>query len=194
VLFRSPARKFPAVFDASDAPPLPLSRDDLHKAFVKMPRRSSTHRDGWRWEHLQALTEHNVAVANDLLAWIQLLLAGSLPPEIRDFLRSSTLIAFHKLSPEERRRLAMFDRRIRPIAIGSVLIRAALTLVLILVREPLARYLLQNHQFVFGFSSACDALTHALRVSLELQRERESISITTQLRLVITGEVAMHLC
>ena len=163
-----PARKFPAPIDPPAAPALPIGLAELERVFVNMPRHSSTHRDGWRWEHLRALTEDNVAVARSFIAWLQLLLAGTLPLQILDFLRSSTLMAFNKLSREERELLASWERRIRPIAIGSVLIRAALSLVILLIRTPLARHLLEAHQFIFGFAAACEAITHALHASMQL--------------------------
>ena len=163
-----PPRKFPAVIDPPAAPALPLGHSDLERIFINMPRRSSTHRDGWRWEHLRALCEDNVATARSLIAWLQLLLAGSLPAQILDYLRSSTLVAFNKLSREEQQMLASCERKIRPIAIGSVLIRAALTLVIMFVRSPLAKHLLGVHQFVFGFAAPCEAVTHALHASMQL--------------------------
>jgi hypothetical protein len=163
-----PARKFPAPIAPPAAPELPIGRAELDKIFINMPRRSSTHRDGWRWEHLRALCEDSVAVARAFINWLQLLLAGSLPSQVLDYLRSSTLMAFNKLSPEERELLAATERKIRPIAIGSVLLRAALTLLILLVRNPLTAHLLSVHQFVFGFASACEAITHALHVSMQL--------------------------
>lgn len=123
-----PARKFPAPIEPPAAPPLPLGHSELEKIFLNMPRHSSTHRDGWRWEHLRALCEDNVAVARSFITWLQLLLAGQLPARILDYLRSSTLLAFNKLSLEEQAMLASWERKIRPIAVGSVLIRAALSL------------------------------------------------------------------
>jgi hypothetical protein len=163
-----PPRKFPADIDRPRSEPLPISHKELERIFTRMPRRSSTHRDGWRWEHLKTLCESNVAVGNSFIAWTQLLLAGDLPAQVLDYLRSSTLIAFNKLSQEERAKLAHWERKIRPIAIGSVLLRAALSLVILLVRDPLTRHLVRAHQLVFGFASACDAATHALHASLQL--------------------------
>ena len=71
-----------------------LEMKHLSVAIKRMPRLSTAHVDGWRWEHVRDVAAHGGAEA--LLSYVRTVARADVPEVIADFLASATLYPFLK--------------------------------------------------------------------------------------------------
>jgi uncharacterized membrane protein len=114
------------------------------------PRNPSPHVDYWRFETLHALRSPytRTGLANLFIVNIEV------PQGSTSFLASTTLIPLDKLDPEQRRaqkkELREQKGMLRPIGIGSCLVRFANHALLAVNNDELSQWLAARHQFQVG--------------------------------------------
>eukprot|EP00873_Tetraselmis_striata_P019924 jgi/Tetstr1/440188/TSEL_028540.t1 len=97
--------------------------EDHKRVLRRAPRLSAGHVDWWRWEHIKDL---DVPLWR---MWVNRCLAGRCHSRTAAFLASGTVFALHKDDPaaiEERAKTGK-PLRVRPLGVGSVLVRLAST-------------------------------------------------------------------
>jgi hypothetical protein len=90
------------------------------EAFSGMPKKSTTHRDGWAWKLLRDAAQTPSAAAL-LRKFAERFANGALPQDMWAYLASAPLYPFHKKLPEER--ISAKDPALRLVTVGSVLTR-----------------------------------------------------------------------
>eukprot|EP00873_Tetraselmis_striata_P040951 jgi/Tetstr1/461215/TSEL_006352.t1 len=104
--------------------------------------------DGIRFEALRALCSRS-----HLRGIAKAIANAEVPPGVAHFLSSATLVPLGKLTPAERNALELsagdMKGSVRPIGIGSVLVRYAMRVLLRAHGEPIAQWLAARGQFGF---------------------------------------------
>jgi hypothetical protein len=117
---------------------LRASEVDVMEVVARCPRNSSRHVDGWRFETLRALGSHCT-----LTGLAGAIVNSEVPPDVALFLASATLIPLDKLDLEQRRaqEQELRDRKgtLRPIGIGSVLVRFANRALLAVISDEVSQ-------------------------------------------------------
>ena len=133
-------------------------------------RRSSSSYDAWRYVHLAQLLGDADDRATKLMAkWVTRVANGDVPAAVANFLSSSTLVPYHKLTDEERAAAAAGAAlQLRPIGMGCVLQRIISLCVGDIVAPALQRFLAPLGQRGFRDSGACEKITVALTVAQQV--------------------------
>ena len=167
----------------------------LSSAIRKMPKRSATHVDGWRWEHLRDIAQYESGAAT-LLEYARTLLRADVPDKIADFLASATLYPFNKKDEDTVDRLRdqavrdevgdTFFPPTRPVAVASVLVRMA-TSALLEATLPALKQAVGSAQYgiktpdaldkiIFGVRAAMEGLRGAVTVHLDMKNAFNEVS------------------
>ena len=107
--------------------PIRLTRSST--ILPRPPPLTSLHRDGWRMEHLEALSR-DMGFATALATLIFNIASGDVPTSTADYFASATLVALMKKNEDDiktlRELLGMaFVLPIRPLAMASVFVKLA---------------------------------------------------------------------
>eukprot|EP00873_Tetraselmis_striata_P010788 jgi/Tetstr1/431052/TSEL_020769.t1 len=102
---------------------------DQRRVLRRAPRLSVGHVDWWPWEHIRDLDVPSWRL------WVNRCLAGRCHSRTAAFLASGTVFALHKDDPAAREERAKTGEplRVRPLGVGSVLVRVASAHVLVQV-------------------------------------------------------------
>jgi hypothetical protein len=96
---------------------------------------------------------------------------AEVPPGVASFLASATLIPLDKLDPEQRRaqEQELRDQKgtLRPIGIGSVLVRFANCALLAAIGNEVSQWLAARHQFWVGVRGRVDIVQFMVRAALD---------------------------
>ena len=134
--------------------PLHVSPSDVKRAILSFPSGSAGGPDGLRPQHLKdllTLADTNDPLLEALTDFINLILEGRTPGEVRPILFGGSLTALNKKGGG-----------VRPIAVGYVWRRLAGKVACGSVREA-AVTLLAPRQLGFGVSRGCEGAVHAAR-------------------------------
>eukprot|EP00873_Tetraselmis_striata_P037067 jgi/Tetstr1/457331/TSEL_043935.t1 len=95
--------------------------EDQRRVLRRAPRLSAGHVDWWRWEHIRDLDVPSWRL------WVNRCLAGRCHSRTAAFLASGSVFALHKDDPaaREEREKSGEPLRVRPLGVGSVLVRLA---------------------------------------------------------------------
>eukprot|EP00873_Tetraselmis_striata_P018750 jgi/Tetstr1/439014/TSEL_027506.t1 len=95
--------------------------EDQRRVLRRAPRLSAGHVDWWRWEHIRDLDVPSWRL------WVNRCLAGRCHSRTAAFLASGSVFALHKDDPaaREEREKRGEPLRVRPLGVGSVLVRLA---------------------------------------------------------------------
>eukprot|EP00873_Tetraselmis_striata_P012560 jgi/Tetstr1/432824/TSEL_022175.t1 len=95
--------------------------EDQRRVLRRAPRLSAGHVDWWRWEHIRDLDVPSWRL------WVNRCLAGRCHSRTAAFLASGSVFALHKDDPaaREEREKSGEPLRVRPLCVGSVLVRLA---------------------------------------------------------------------
>eukprot|EP00873_Tetraselmis_striata_P026877 jgi/Tetstr1/447141/TSEL_034578.t1 len=95
--------------------------EDQRRVLRRAPRLSAGHVDWWRWEHIMDLDVPSWRL------WVNRCLAGRCHSRTAAFLASGSVFALHKDDPaaREEREKSGEPLRVRPLGVGSVLVRLA---------------------------------------------------------------------
>eukprot|EP00873_Tetraselmis_striata_P017855 jgi/Tetstr1/438119/TSEL_026742.t1 len=95
--------------------------EDQRRVLRRAPRLSAGHVDWWRWEHIRDLDVPSWRL------WVNRCLAGRGHSRTAAFLASGSVFALHKDDPaaREEREKSGEPLRVRPLGVGSVLVRLA---------------------------------------------------------------------
>eukprot|EP00873_Tetraselmis_striata_P001538 jgi/Tetstr1/421802/TSEL_012705.t1 len=95
--------------------------EDQRRVLRRAPRLSAGHVDWWRWEHIRDLDVPSWRL------WVNRCLAGRCHSRTAAFLASGSVFALHKDHPaaREEREKSGEPLRVRPLGVGSVLVRLA---------------------------------------------------------------------
>eukprot|EP00873_Tetraselmis_striata_P020053 jgi/Tetstr1/440317/TSEL_028654.t1 len=95
--------------------------EDQRRVLRRAPRLSAGHVDWWRWEHIRDLDVPSWRL------WVNRCLAGRCHSRTAAFLASGSVFALHKDDPAARREREKSGEplRVRPLGVGSVLVRLA---------------------------------------------------------------------
>ena len=161
---------------ATDDPPQdlgpPVSVESLRYVLSKAPKRSAPHRDGWRVEHLRAgVSDDRCATA--MAGVFTRISRADVPPSVKDYFGSATLIALMKKDASDVRALreaqgADFRLPVRPIAFGTVLVRVAALCSLYAVRDVIPASV-GPHQFAVGTRHGTDMIQWLVQACLEIR-------------------------
>eukprot|EP00873_Tetraselmis_striata_P028823 jgi/Tetstr1/449087/TSEL_036299.t1 len=93
--------------------------EDQRRVLRRAPRLSAGHVDWWRWEHIRDLDVPSWRL------WVNRCLAGRCHSRTAAFLASGSVFALHKDDPaaREEREKSGEPLRVRPLGVGSVLVR-----------------------------------------------------------------------
>jgi hypothetical protein len=128
---------------------LHASKADMMGVAARCPRKSSPHVDGWRFEILHALGSPYT-----LTGLAEGIVNREVPQSVASLLASATLIPQDKLYPKQRRAqeqgLRDQNGTVRPIGVGSVLVRFANPALLTVIGDEESQSLAARHQFGVG--------------------------------------------
>eukprot|EP00873_Tetraselmis_striata_P023121 jgi/Tetstr1/443385/TSEL_031400.t1 len=95
--------------------------EDQRRILRRAPRLSAWHVDWWRWEHIRDLDVPSWRL------WVNRCMAGRCHSRTAAFLASGSVFALHKDDPaaREEREKSGEPLRVRPLGVGSVLVRLA---------------------------------------------------------------------
>eukprot|EP00873_Tetraselmis_striata_P044510 jgi/Tetstr1/464774/TSEL_009520.t1 len=95
--------------------------EDQRRVMRRAPRLSAGHVEWWRWEHIRDLDVPSWRL------WVYRCLAGRCHSRTAAFLASGTVFALHEDDPAAREERAKTGEplRVRPLGVGSVLVRLA---------------------------------------------------------------------
>jgi hypothetical protein len=119
---------------------------------------TSTHRDGWRMEHLEALGRDD-AFAEALAVFISNIASGDVPPKTADYFASATLVALLKKNKEDITALrellgSDFVLPIRPLAMACVFVKLACNCMLSGIKDDIEE-VTGPCQFAVGCKGGC---------------------------------------
>ena len=155
-----------APLDPSSTQALQISENDITKAVRSFPTGSAGGPDGIRPQHIQELINDRIAgpvLLPALTAFINMLLKGECPDEVRRVLFGGRLIALEKK-----------DGGVRPIAIGYTWRRLAAKCANTYATTKLATYL-HPIQVGVGVKGGCEATVHAVRRFLQSMPEDHAL-------------------
>jgi len=118
----------------------------VNDAFLCMPKKSATHRDGWTWELLRDAAQ-TPSTATLLRKFVERFSNGALPQGLWAYLVSALIYPFHKKLPEER--ISTTYPALRPVTVGFVLTRFGCKVMVRMVRLAVAEEMLLSHQISF---------------------------------------------
>ncbi len=107
--------------------------------------------------------------ADLLRKFVELFVNGKLPKPLWNFLSTTIMIPFHKLTQVERDMLA--DPRQRPITIGTLLCRFSVRAVLRMHRKGIAERLLQSNKFSYGVAGGVQIVIMGCTIALQCNPE-----------------------
>eukprot|EP00873_Tetraselmis_striata_P019798 jgi/Tetstr1/440062/TSEL_028421.t1 len=137
--------------------------EDQRRVMRRASRLSAWHVDWWRWEHIMDL---DVPLWR---MWVNRCLAGRCHSRTATFLASGSVFALHKDDPaarEERERSGE-PLRVRPLGVGSVLVRQVSAHALGQVGAD-AREVMGPVQRSFQSGAGCETAYMSMRVALQL--------------------------
>eukprot|EP00873_Tetraselmis_striata_P040102 jgi/Tetstr1/460366/TSEL_005665.t1 len=158
-------------------------REDQRRVLRRAPRLSAGHVDWWRWEHIRDLDVPSWRM------WMNRGLAGRCHSRTTAFLASGSVFALHKDDPlaREEREKSGEPLRVRPLGVGSVLVRLASAHALGQVgadaREVMARCDAAFSRELASFADDCGAGTaaaHVPRVFDEYCTELSKVGLVVQ--------------
>eukprot|EP00873_Tetraselmis_striata_P006610 jgi/Tetstr1/426874/TSEL_017088.t1 len=137
--------------------------EDLRRVLRRAPRLSAGHVDWWRWEHIRDLDVPSWRL------WVNRCLAGRCHSRTAAFLASGSVFALHKDDPaaREEREKSGEPLRVRPLGVGSVLVRLASAHALGQVGAD-AREVMGPVQRSFLSGAGCETAYMSMRVALQL--------------------------
>eukprot|EP00873_Tetraselmis_striata_P039734 jgi/Tetstr1/459998/TSEL_005322.t1 len=137
--------------------------EDQRRVLRRAPRLSAGHVDWWRWEHIRDLDVPSWRL------WVNRCLAGRCHSRTAAFLASGSVFALHKDDPaaREEREKSGEPLRVRPLGVGSVLVRLASAHALGQVGAD-AREVMGPVQRSFQSGAGCETAYMSMRVALQL--------------------------
>jgi uncharacterized membrane protein len=142
------------------------SEVDIMEVVARCPRKSSPHVDGWRFEILRALGSPCT-----LTGLAKAIVNARVPPCVASFLASVTLIPLDKLDPEQRRaqekELPGRKGTLRPIEMGSILVRFANYALLAVTGDEVSQWLAAWRQFRVGVRGGVEIVKFMVRAALD---------------------------
>jgi hypothetical protein len=150
----------PKPMDANASAPN-IRVDKVRECIAAAPPLTSPHMDGWRMEHLEALSRDE-AFATTLATFISNIATGTVPSITADYLASATLIALLKKSKEDTHALRdligpSFVFPIRPLAMAYVFVKLACNCTLSGIKDDIAD-VIGSTQFAVGCKGGCESL------------------------------------
>jgi hypothetical protein len=122
---------------------------DIMEVVASCPRKSSPHIGGWGFETLRAFGSPCI-----LTSLAKAIVNTKVPQCVASFLARATLIPLDKLDPEQQhaQEQELRDQKgtLRPIRIGSVLVRSANLALLAVIGDEVSQRLAARHQFGVG--------------------------------------------
>eukprot|EP00873_Tetraselmis_striata_P014259 jgi/Tetstr1/434523/TSEL_023615.t1 len=137
--------------------------EDQRRVLRRAPRLSAWHVDWWRWEHIRDLDVPSWRL------WVNRCMAGLCHSRTAAFLASGSVFALHKDDPaaREEREKSGEPLRVRPLGVGSVLVRLASAHALGQVGAD-AREVMGPVQRSFQSGAGCETAYMSMRVALQL--------------------------
>eukprot|EP00873_Tetraselmis_striata_P012798 jgi/Tetstr1/433062/TSEL_022397.t1 len=137
--------------------------EDQRRVLSRAPRLSAGHVDWWRWEHIRALDVPSWRL------WVNRCLAGRCHSRTAAFLASGTVFALYNDDPaaREERGKSGEPLRVRPLGVGSVLVRLASAHALGQVGAD-ARDVMGPVQHSFQSGGFCETAYMSMREALQL--------------------------
>eukprot|EP00873_Tetraselmis_striata_P007045 jgi/Tetstr1/427309/TSEL_017478.t1 len=137
--------------------------EDQRRVLRRAPRLSAGHVDWWRWEHIRDLDVPSWRL------WVNRCPAGRCHSRTAAFLASGSVFALHKDDPaaREEREKSGEPLRVRPLGVGSVLVRLASAHALGQVGAD-AREVMGPVQRSFQSGAGCETAYMSMRVALQL--------------------------
>ena len=144
-------------FPVDNLEPLTVSPDQVLRAIRSFPPGSSGGVDGLRPQHLKDMTERQVgeSFVKSISKFVNLVLAGGVPVEVRPHFFGATLLAFNKK-----------DGGLRPIAVGLTL-RRLVSKVACSSATVQCLDFLKPRQLGVGVKGGTEALAHSARLYLK---------------------------
>eukprot|EP00873_Tetraselmis_striata_P044711 jgi/Tetstr1/464975/TSEL_009707.t1 len=144
----------------------PEASVDVCEVLSSSPNGSAPFLDGIRFEALRALCSRS-----HLRGIAEAIANAEVPAGVAHFLSSATLVPLDKLTPAERNALELsagdMKGSVRPIGIGSVLVRFAMRVLLRAHGEPIAQWLAARGQFGFGVKGGVELVQFLVRSLLD---------------------------
>jgi hypothetical protein len=153
-----------------EATSTPIHVDKIRECIAAAPPLTSPHRDGWRMEHLEALSRDG-AFASALAIFTSNIATGDVPTSTADYLASATLVALLKKSEEDIQAMRLllgpdFALPIRPLAMACVFVKLACNYMLSGIKDDITN-VTGPSQLAVGSKGGCESLQWAIHVAME---------------------------
>ena len=147
-------------FQSANSMHIDVSDNDIVKALCSCSRETDVGADRVHLHHLKELIgksagEGGASLLHALKVFVNMVLAGKSPPDVKPFFFGAALVTFHNKCDH-----------MRPIAIGCTLKRLAAKCAVMRVKQRM-KSLLIPHQLGFEVKHGAEAIVHSARIFLD---------------------------